>query len=75
MTAPSRDRDPAALRFAIINLVRIAGVGFIVLGLLMTQGRILAGAPDWIAYLLIANGLADTFVIPTLLIRKWRTPK
>ncbi|MFC3213990.1 MULTISPECIES: hypothetical protein [Novosphingobium] len=69
------ERDPAAARFAIINLVRLAGVGFVVLGILVANGRILPDAPDWVAYLLVANGLVDAFVIPAVLVRKWRTPK
>jgi hypothetical protein len=69
------ERDPAAARFAIINLVRLAGVGFVVLGILVANGRIFPDAPDWVAYLLVANGLVDAFVIPAVLVRKWRTPK
>jgi hypothetical protein len=75
VSQPKPGRDPAALRFAIINIVRIAGVAFVVLGLLMTQDRIFPGAPAWVAYLLLANGLIDAFVLPAILIRKWRTPK
>lgn len=69
------DHDPAKARFAIINLVRITGVACIVLGILIATDRILAGVPDWIAYILIANGLIDAFVIPVILVRKWRTPR
>ncbi|WP_232494113.1 hypothetical protein [Novosphingobium kaempferiae] len=77
MSSPSHDsgHDPAMARFAIINLVRIAGVACIVLGILIATDRILAGLPDWIAYILIANGLVDAFVIPVILVRKWRTPR
>ncbi|MFC0204284.1 hypothetical protein [Novosphingobium soli] len=69
------DRDPAVARFATINAVRIAGVAFVIVGMLMASDRLLAGAPAWVAYLLIANGLVDVFVIPPMLVRKWRTPR
>ena len=42
---------------------------------LIATGRILPGLPDWVGYLLIANGLVDIFVIPSILVKKWRTPK
>lgn len=71
MTQP----DPAATRFAIINITRILGVAFVVVGMLMASGRLFAGAPQWIGYLFIANGLIDVFVLPVFMARKWRTPK
>jgi hypothetical protein len=67
------ERDPAARRFATIQLVRILGVAFIVGGLLVANGR--WPGPDWLGYVLIANGLVDAFVIPPILIRKWRSPQ
>ncbi|WP_404480605.1 hypothetical protein [Novosphingobium sp. BL-52-GroH] len=73
MTDPAP--DPAAVRFAAINITRIAGVAFVLVGMLMASDRIFAGAPKWIGYLLIANGLVDAFVVPVILARKWRTPK
>lgn len=67
--------DPAAARFAAINFTRILGVAFVLVGMLMASDRIFAGAPDWLAYLCIANGLVDVFVLPVIMARKWRTPK
>lgn len=67
------ERDPAARRFATIQLVRMLGVACIVGGLLVVNGR--WQAPDWLGYVLIANGLIDAFVIPPILIRKWRSPE
>ncbi len=72
---PNPDHDPAAAHFATINAVRLLGVAFVVVGMAMTSDRIFAGAPRWVAYLAIANGLVDVFVVPTMLVRKWRTPK
>lgn len=68
-------RDPAAARFAAINATRIVGVVCVIAGMLVAADRLLAGLPDWIGYVLIANGLVDAFVVPVVLARKWRTPK
>jgi ABC-type multidrug transport system permease subunit len=67
-------KSPGA-RFAVINMTRISGVGCVILGLLMANGRMFPDWPTWIAYVLIANGLVDVFVLPVLMARKWRTPK
>lgn len=69
--------DPARRRFFTIQAVRLAGVAFVVVGMLIASGRIELPEwlPPWLGYLLIANGLVDVFVIPTRLARKWRTPE
>lgn len=71
----TEQNDPAAARFAAINAVRITGVACVVAGMLLAADRIFAAAPDWVGYVLIANGLVDALVIPAVLARKWRTPK
>lgn len=65
--------DPARKRFFTIQAVRLAGVGCVVLGMLIASQRI--ALPAWVGYVLIANGLLDVLVIPTLLARRWRTPE
>ncbi|KMS60253.1 hypothetical protein V474_00790 [Novosphingobium barchaimii LL02] len=67
--------DPAAARFAMIQVTRIFGVACVIAGMLMANGRLFAGAPVWIAYLILAIGLVGIFVIPVKMARKWRTPK
>jgi hypothetical protein len=69
------ETDPAIARFAAINLVRIGGVACVILGMLMAARRILAGVPMPVAYAVLAVGLFGALVAPTLLVRKWRTPK
>lgn len=66
------DVDPARSRFFKIQAVRLAGVACVILGMMIASQRI--EWPEWLGYLLIANGLLDVLVIPTLLARKWRTP-
>lgn len=73
MTDPAA--DPAARRFWAMNFTRLLGVGFVILGMLVATGRVLPQLPHWVGYLLIANGLVDVFVIPTVMARKWRSPK
>lgn len=69
-------RDPAAARFAVIQIVRAGGVAMVLFGIAVLTARIpaLAAVPDWAGYLLIGAGLIDVFVAPTLLARRWRTP-
>jgi hypothetical protein len=65
--------DPARGRFFTIQAVRLAGVAGVVLGMLASTGRI--AAPGWLAYALLAAGLVGVFVLPPILVRKWRTPR
>lgn len=65
--------DPAKARFFIINLVRLTGVAMILVGVLATQRRI--DLPEAAAYLLIALGMIEVFVVPRLLARRWRSPE
>jgi len=69
--------DPAAARFMIIQIVRLSGVGLVLLGLAIQSGRVAAldGIPAVVGYVLIAVGLIDTFVAPAVLARRWRTPR
>ena len=71
---PERD---AFRRWTVIQVMRIGGVAFAVLGLLMTQDAVvIAGeANRRVGYVLLALGLLDAFVVPTVLARKWRSPR
>lgn len=67
------NQDPAAARFAIIQLVRWSGVVLAVLGLLAISGRF--DLPKPAGYILFLIGLIDAFFAPTLLARHWKSPK
>lgn len=69
-------RDPAAGRFAAIQLVRLAGVAMMLAGILVLSGRspLLGNLPDLAGYLMLAAGLIAVFLVPTLLARRWRSP-
>jgi hypothetical protein len=69
------ERDPAVLRFWALQFTRVMGVGFIIVGMLVSTDRILPQLPQWAGWLLIAMGMAGVFVLPVMMARKWRTPK
>ena len=59
-------------RWMVIQAARVGGVVMAVLGLLALRQRI--ALPEAAGYLLLAIGLADVFLVPQVLARKWRTP-
>lgn len=67
------NQDPAAGRFAIIQLARWSGVVLAVLGLLTISGRF--DLPKAAGYVLFLVGLVDAFFAPILLARHWKSPK
>lgn len=69
------EKDPAAARFAAIQIVRVVGVAGVTLGMLVARHRLQPALPAWVGYVLVAGGLIGVFVIPPILIRKWRSPK
>jgi NCAIR mutase (PurE)-related protein len=71
MADPVSD-ETARNRWLVIVFARLAGVAMVVVGLLGTQGVV--AMPMAAAYALLAVGLADVFLVPTLLARKWRSP-
>ena len=64
--------DPAKARFFAIIAIRIAGAGLAILGLAIIQRKI--GLPVEAGYALFLFGLIDAFVVPTLLLRRWKSP-
>jgi hypothetical protein len=69
----SASEDEARNRWMVINALRVGGLVFALIGIL-GLGHVIA-LPEIAAYLIVAVGLADFFVVPLLLARKWRTPK
>lgn len=65
--------DPARNRFFAIHAVRFAGVAQVIVGMVVVGGRM--DWPEWLGWVLIANGALDAFVIPQFLARRWRSPK
>ena len=69
-------RDSAAGRWAVIQIVRVIGVATLLAGVLHTAGRIplLADVPRWFGYVLVAIGFAEVFLLTRLLAQRWRSP-
>jgi hypothetical protein len=59
----------AKRRFMVINLLRLSGVAMVIAGLAVVNGGI--ALPEVAGYVLIAVGMIDTFLAPTLLARAW----
>ena len=64
--------EVARNRWMVINALRVAGVAMVLVGLLIVREVI--PEPAWAGYIILAVGLADVFLVPLLLARKWRTP-
>lgn len=68
--------DPARSRFLVIQLIRLGGVAFVLLGLVIWHGDLLTPGGDMLIGLpLVIVGVLDATVIPQLLARRWRTPR
>jgi len=68
----------ARRRFVMLNIVRIAGIPFLMLGIAMEVGRVpgLTGDVWRYAGLAIAlTGAFTTVIVPRLLARAWATPR
>lgn len=71
MPEPVSD-EVARNRWLVIGALRVAGVAMVLVGLLIVQQVIPERA--WAGYAILAVGLADVFLVPLLLARKWRSP-
>jgi hypothetical protein len=71
----SPDPDKVARnRFAVIQLVRIAGTVIALLGVLLWQSDRLVAGGSFLGFPIALIGLAISFGGPQFLARKWRTP-
>jgi len=69
--------DPAIARFAVLQVLRLTGALLVLLGVVTLSRRFpaLDAIPEAAAYAIIAVGLADFFVMPMLLTKRWRSPR
>lgn len=65
--------DQARSRFIVISAVRISGVAFVVIALLILGDSLALPRP--LAWVLLAVGLVDALIAPQLLARAWRSPR
>lgn len=68
-------RDPAAARFAVLQLVRLSGALLAFAGVLIISGKVswLPKLPEALGLVLVLAGLADFFAAPKLLARRWKS--
>lgn len=71
MSAEKPPKDPAKARFFALTLIRWTGVGLVLVGMLINAGKI--ALPGIVGILLVAIGLFDAFVMPAILVRRWKT--
>lgn len=68
------DEDKLARqRFFAISLLRLAGAGLAVLGLVTVAGR--TTLPPEVGIVLVLVGVADFLLMPRYLARKWKSPQ
>jgi len=63
------DHDPAKARFLTIQAVRLSGVVTAVLGALVLGG--ILPLPEIAGYILVALGVAEIFILPIVLAKRW----
>jgi hypothetical protein len=66
-------KDPAKSRFIAIQLMRWVGLGMVLFGLLIVNGRV--GLPPLAGYIFVIVGLFDALFMPTILARRWKSPE
>ena len=71
------DRDPAVVRFAVIQAIRASGAMLVMGGFAVLSHHFatLTVVPDLVGYVLLGVGVVDFFVAPQVLAKRWRSPK
>lgn len=64
--------DPARQRFIALQMLRLSGAVFALLGLLVVAKRI--DMPLAAGYVFLVVGFLDLFVVPLLLAKRWKSP-
>jgi len=74
---PDESDAVARNRWVVIQAMRVGGVAFAILGIMMARDVVVIGGDDnrLVGYGFIVIGLLDAFVVPQYLARKWRTPR
>ena len=65
--------DQARSRFMVLQMLRFIGVALAILGVAIIAGKI--DLPREAGFVLVVIGVLDTLVVPTILARKWKTPR
>ena len=72
---PGSPSDPAAARFAVLQLVRLSGALLALAGVLVISGKAawLPKLPEALGYLLVGAGMIEFFLAPMLLAKRWKS--
>ncbi|MDG2002531.1 MAG: hypothetical protein P8J20_04300 [Novosphingobium sp.] len=65
--------DPAKSRFFMLQALRWSGLAMVLVGLLVLNGKI--DLPDIFGGALVVVGLLDALIMPTILARRWKSPR
>ncbi len=66
---PEKEKQAKTLHF-MVSIIRLLGVAILMLGIVIALGR-LAGIPAAVGYVLVVLGLAQTWVIPFVMVRSF----
>lgn len=72
MADPIEDTK-ARNRWAAITLARLGGVGLTMFGIMVLSGQ--ADVPRTLGWVALGIGLAGALILPSVLVRRWRTPR
>lgn len=67
------NEDLARRRFMVLSLIRLSGAGLALVGLLVIAGKL--GLPKEAGYGLFLAGLVEAMIVPSLLVKGWKTPQ
>lgn len=67
------EKDPAAARFWMLQLMRLGGILLVVGGVLIISGRV--PGPEALGYGLLVFGAFEFFAMPLLLAKRWKSPE
>lgn len=70
---PHENEEQARGRWMVIQAARVIGTIMAILGLLMIEG--IVPLPKVAGYAMLAAGLVEVFLVPTLLVRMWSSRK
>lgn len=73
MNDPVQSDAVARNRLLIIGLTRLSGVVLFAVGVLVIKGVL--DWPEMLGYFLVVIGIAETLIIPKILVKRWRSDK
>ncbi len=72
MQDPDKSEEVARGRFMALQMLRLSGIALVIFGLLVINGKL--SLPAIAGYVMLAVGVVDALVLPSVLARKWKSP-